>query len=104
MVKSRSVSLSANALEMALTSIALWAMNPEPERLPTIFSFVQFPGPSPIGDSGRLLVELLDGLIALAHLARPLSEALGGEGDRPERAAALIASLMAVRRSGRSGE
>jgi hypothetical protein len=39
MVKSRSVTLSATALDKAFTSVALCATKPEPERLPSIFSF-----------------------------------------------------------------
>ena len=38
MVKSISTTLSANALDRAFTSVALWATKPSPERLPSIFS------------------------------------------------------------------
>jgi hypothetical protein len=38
MVKSISTTLSANALDKAFTSVALWATKPSPERLPSIFS------------------------------------------------------------------
>ncbi len=44
-------------------------------------------------DPTQLLPQLLDQLIALGDMARQLSQALGGNGHRPEKAAELIQEL-----------
>jgi hypothetical protein len=51
------------------------------------------------GDPAQLLPQLLDQLITLGETARYLSQALGGNGHRPEVAEKLIEELIAGERS-----
>jgi len=44
-------------------------------------------------DPAQLLPQLLDRLIELGDMARQLSQALGGNGHRPEQVADLIEGL-----------
>ena len=45
------------------------------------------------GDVAEAIPQLLDQLTALGDLARQISQALGGNGHRPEQAAQLIEEL-----------
>ena len=49
-------------------------------------------------DPAQLLPQLLDQLITLGQMAQQLSQALGGNGYRPEKAAELIQKLVNERR------
>jgi len=57
-----------------------------------------FPGQLIDGDPAQLLPQLLDEMIALGEKARCVSQALGGNGHRPEEAGKLIEDLIAGRR------
>ena len=49
-------------------------------------------------DPAELLPTILDQLITLGQMAQQLSQALGGNGDRPEKATEVIRQLVNERR------
>ena len=87
--------LGACALNSACTSLSLCAIKPEPERLPSILSFVQFqPDGSYLQDDpAKLIRQLLDQIEALAETARQIKLAVGRNGHRAKEARDIVEAI-----------